>query len=85
MLTATASSTAAVVYRRLAPRAHYQQIRCLNIYEYMGMEIMSRYGIATPKWHVATTPAEAEHAYSSISGTAGPVYYATISPAVVSD
>jgi len=35
-------------------------IRCLNVHEYISMEIMNKYGIATPAGYVASTPEEAE-------------------------
>jgi succinyl-CoA synthetase beta subunit len=35
-------------------------VRNLNVHEYISMEIMNKYQIATPKGHVASTPEEAE-------------------------
>jgi acyl-CoA synthetase (NDP forming) len=35
-------------------------VRNLNVHEYISMEIMNKYQIATPKGYVASTPEEAE-------------------------
>ena len=41
------------------------QIRMLNVHEYISMELMNQHQIPTPLGAVATTPEEAEHAYTS--------------------
>ena len=38
-------------------------VRCLNVHEYISMEIMQSHGIQTPACKVASTPEEAEDAF----------------------
>ena len=38
-------------------------VRCLNVHEYISMEIMQQHGIQTPECYVASTPEEAEEIY----------------------
>ena len=47
-----------------APVATVGAIRCLNVHEYISMEIMKNHGIPTPECFVAKTPEEAEHIFS---------------------
>ena len=47
-----------------APVAAVGAIRCLNVHEYISMEIMKNHGIPTPECFVAKTPEEAEHIFS---------------------
>jgi len=49
---------------RIAPAARaVGAVRCLNVHEYISMDLMKTYGIATPASHVANNPEEAENLY----------------------
>lgn len=62
MLSATRS--ALLRQARRAPAASAKgAIRCLNVHEYISMEIMQQHGISTPKCFVASTAQEAEDLY----------------------
>ena len=39
--------------------------RFLNVHEYVSMQLMEEYGVPVPRGAVATTPDEAEAAYTS--------------------
>ena len=56
-------STARTLPSRIGP------IRCLNVHEYISMEIMNKYGIATPAGFVASTPEEAESIFKTKMNT----------------
>lgn len=47
------------------------QRRHLNVHEYVSMSLMKEYGVPVPRSAVATTPDEAELAYSSKLGGGG--------------
>ena len=61
MLSATRST--AFRQARRATASNKGAIRCLNVHEYISMEIMQQHGIQTPKCFVASTPEEAEDIY----------------------
>jgi hypothetical protein len=42
-----------------------QQVRFLNVHEYISMELMQTHGITTPNCYVATTPEQAEHIFNN--------------------
>ena len=48
-----------------AGRITHQQVRMLNVHEYISMDIMNQHQIATPLGAVITTPQEAEEAYKT--------------------
>ena len=43
----------------------FQQARSLNVHEYVGIEILSQHGVATPKAETATSAKQAEDIVSS--------------------
>jgi hypothetical protein len=47
----------------LGGRAAVGAVRCLNVHEYISMEIMSSHGIKTPECHVASNAEEAENLF----------------------
>lgn len=47
------------------------QRRHLNVHEYVSMGLMREYDVPVPRSAVATTPDEAEHAYSAKLGGGG--------------
>jgi len=40
-------------------------VRCLNVHEYISMELMKTYGVRTPECYVASTADEAQHLFSN--------------------
>lgn len=50
-------------HRMAGPAAVVGAIRNLHVHEYISMELMNKYHIATPKGFVASTPEEAENIY----------------------
>lgn len=54
------TSSLRVARTSLPSRRSIGPIRYLNVHEYISMEIMNKYGIATPAGFVASTPEEAE-------------------------
>ena len=63
MLSATRSALFRQAARRAPAASAKGAIRCLNVHEYISMEIMQQHGISTPKCFVASTPQEAEDLY----------------------
>lgn len=58
----TAAAAAAVARTTSTGRmGRVGAIRCLNVHEYVSMELMKAHGITTPECYVADTPEEAEH------------------------
>ena len=66
MLSATRS---AFRHARRAVPSSKGAVRCLNVHEYVSMEIMQQHGIATPSCYVASTPEEAEEIYTKKMNT----------------
>ena len=48
-----------------------QHVRRLNLHEYQSMEIMQKYGVATPPGIAASTAEEAEKAYKTLRTSDG--------------
>lgn len=46
-----------------------QQVRQLNVHEYVGIKILSENGVNVPKFGVANTPEEARTVAASLKGT----------------
>ena len=61
------SSSPVVVYpqNKYQRNQQKQQIRSLNVHEYISMELMSSHGIQTPECHVAETIQEVDHIYNT--------------------
>lgn len=51
--------------RRAAPALSSAKgaVRCLNVHEYISMELFQQHGIKTPECYVASAPEEAEEIY----------------------
>lgn len=56
-----------------APGVQHQQARFLNIHEYQGAQLMSKYGINVPKGLVASSPSEAAAAAKEVVSDDGEV------------
>ena len=43
----------------------FEQVRCLNVHEYVGIDLLRKAGVRVPKGAVATSGDEAERIYAS--------------------